>query len=85
MTSLTDFYDILSRHDWHFAMSDDGRVYRRGQESLDRIRKIIAESPHHKALYDAWHEYVFSGKPWNTEKAPKPMRPEPSDDDVEEP
>lgn len=72
---LTEYYDLLEAHDWYFAMSDDGYVYRMGLANLRKLEEIAKLSPAHTALLKEYSEHMFTGKPWNTPKAPKPERP----------
>jgi hypothetical protein len=71
MTTLREFYDILSRHDYFFAMSDDSAVWRRGQAERDRIERISGESPAHRELWLAWADAKNRGTP---------LPPRPSED-----
>lgn len=73
--TLSEFFNLLENHDWFFEMSDDGRVYRRGESQRARIEQVAAESPAHKALFEAFRAHMFSGPAWGTAKQPKPERP----------
>jgi len=73
--TLPEFYDELERHDWHFAMSDDGRIYHKGLENTVRLERLALDIEGGPELRRAFTEYVFSGKPWGTEKKQKPERP----------
>lgn len=73
--SLVDFWDMLNRHDWFYTYSDDHSVYRRGQAHQDALEAVSKQSPEHAALFKGFHNYHFSGKPWNTPQEPKPERP----------
>lgn len=75
MTTLAEYYDMLSRHDWYYAYSDDGSVFRRGEAANQKLAAIAKTSPEHAALLAGYKQYYFSGKPWGTERAPKPGRP----------
>ncbi len=74
MTKLTEFWDNLNSHDWYYAFSDDGRVWRAGDAAEKRLEEIAKESPKHRELLEAFSNHHFSGEPWNTPKAPKPER-----------
>lgn len=74
--SLSQYWDILNRHDWTYMMSDDGEVYRRGDAEHHRVKKMAEQSEAHKALFDGFYRYIWSGEHMGTEKAPKPERPE---------
>lgn len=74
--SLRDYWDKLSRHDWYYNYSDDGSVWRRGEENESKLIAISRQSPEHKALYDGFKEHHFTGEGWTKkEKFPKPERP----------
>lgn len=73
--TLADYYDRLDGFDWYYAYSDDGGVYRAGERAMKALKIVAEQSPEHKALYDGFSAHYFSGKPWGTEKAPKPERP----------
>lgn len=73
--SLAMFWDALDRFDWFYPFSDDPRVYRSGHSRNAALMKLAGATPKHVALYIAFRDFVFSGPPWGTEKAPKPERP----------
>lgn len=76
MTTPAEFWDRLNRHDWHYAMSDDRSVYRRGAREADALCHIaMSEGEELQALLEAFHKHFHSGRPWGTEQAPKPPRP----------
>lgn len=70
-----EFYDACEKLDWHYAMSDDHRVWTRGIEANDKLMDQAPLGSENRAIYDAWHKHIFSGEPWGTPKAPKPERP----------
>lgn len=74
-TTLNDYYDLLARHDWYYSFSDDGRVWRAGVVAEKELQRIALESDAHGALLAGFRDHYFSGKPWGTEKAPMPERP----------
>ena len=39
--TLTEFYDLLKRHDWSYNYSDDHRVWQRGQDESNMIQPIL--------------------------------------------
>jgi hypothetical protein len=73
--NLSDFYNALEAHDWYFDYSDDHSVWKRGVAARDALVAASKESPEHTALFKAYREHMFTGKPWGNEKAPKPVRP----------
>ena len=69
LPALGDYYDRLRFHDWHYEMSDDSGMYRRGKDSEHALEAVARQSDAHKALFDAWAAYV-------AHTGPMPMRPE---------
>jgi hypothetical protein len=69
---LQDFDQKLRNHDWYYNYSDDGRVWRAGEQVENEIRSISKLSPQHLELFEAWNQYYFSGpsfeKPQFTEE-----------------
>lgn len=51
--SLDDYKQLLSRHDWYYAYSDDHRVWKAGNESQQRIEALALLSPEHAQAYFA--------------------------------
>jgi hypothetical protein len=73
--SLTEYWNMLARHDWYHEYSDDQSVWRRGNTAEGILRFHAAQSPEHNALYNAFREHYFP--PHNTtERTPIPPRPE---------
>ena len=73
--SLTEYWDMLNCHDWYYDFSDDHRVWRAGQENMQKLRLLSQQSPEHGKLLSDFNKHYFSGDPWGTERAPKPPRP----------
>jgi hypothetical protein len=74
--NLPDFYDALERHDWHYAMSDDNRVYTAGRKRQAELIEASQLSEAHNSLYEQYSDHVYSGPAYGTEQAPKPERPQ---------
>lgn len=71
LPSLTKFYDILSKHDWMYLMSDDHREYRAGfyeREYIYSVLKNIKDQRYH----DLFNNFVL----WINGKAQKPEKPD---------
>jgi len=68
---IKDYYRKLETHDWYYQYSDDSRVLYRG-ENKERELGNIAHEFGYMELYMAYQQHMFSGKPWGTEKKPKP-------------
>jgi hypothetical protein len=73
--NIQDLYDRLEKHDWTFAFSDDPSVYRRGVKAQDALKAQARATPGGEALYQAFHDYIFSGPAFGTRPVPKPERP----------
>lgn len=73
--TLAELYRELERHDWHFAMSDDNRVYCAGRENGERLERAAMAIEGGPELRKAHIGHVFSGEPYGTAKAPKPEKP----------
>lgn len=73
--SLAEFYDVLERHDWYYYFSDDMSVHNKGELAQKNVEAMAKLSVEHGTLFDAFNAHVFSGKPWGTERAPKPIKP----------
>lgn len=71
-----EYWDMLNSHDWYYMMSDDNSVWRRGLSRSKELEAIANGHPELEALAKGFSEHYFSGKPWGTEQAPKPPRPE---------
>jgi hypothetical protein len=70
-----EFYTLCDRTDWYYNWSDDERRYTAGRIAADKLRASALTSPEKWAIYQAWQRYMFSGKPWGTERAPRPEPP----------
>ena len=75
--TLTEYYDVLDKHDWFYDFSDDRKVRRKGQQKEHEIMMIAsAYGDKYLALYQHFHLHHFSGDSFNLPKAPKPERPQ---------
>lgn len=63
MTTLTEYYKMLSMHDWHYQYSDDHRVWRNGQDARDTLTMIAIKSPAHQKLFNDYANYIYSDTP----------------------
>jgi hypothetical protein len=72
--NLTELYDMLEKHDWYHAFSDDNRVYQNGAESFANIMRK-ATTPDAKALVQGYEAYMFSGPNFGKPASPKPEKP----------
>jgi hypothetical protein len=74
--SLLDFYKMLEDHDWYFRFSDNSKIEQKGFENYIRLINIAEEGgPEFKKLLNGFERHMFSGKPWEGERAPKPEKP----------
>ena len=54
--NLEQFEELLKNHDWTYAMSDDSRYYRRGQQQWFEIRDAIEKNGEEfQKLYDQYN------------------------------
>lgn len=65
--SVLEFYDELAKHDWHYEMTDDPSVWRKGSVNHKRLLGIAKKSQQHRDMYNAWNRHIFA-------KGPKPLR-----------
>lgn len=73
---LEDYFDALYKHDWFFSYSDDRNISERGAKEEARLSAIAqSHGGDFQKLMRAFRAYHFSGKAWNTNQAPKPLRP----------
>lgn len=70
-----EYWELLDKHDWFYMMSDDRSVYEKGASFLNKLTKIANTDPVLKSLLDGFTAHYFSGKPWDTVKKPKPIKP----------
>lgn len=49
-----EFEQLLQGHDWYYMMSDDFRVWERGQKNLDKIHAILKENPQFKNIFNKY-------------------------------
>ena len=40
-TKMVELEKLLKSHDWYFTFSDDSRSYRKGQEQLSKIKRLV--------------------------------------------
>jgi hypothetical protein len=72
---LTDYYDLLAKHNWYYNFSDDNRVWRAGEINLTHLLNIAHESAAHAELYRQFEEYHFSGSAFDKPAKPMPIKP----------
>ena len=69
LPSLNEFWKMLRNHDWTYEYSDDGSVWRRGQQQFDEIQNVVKNgSIEHKELFNQYSEYA-----WGRSKEQPPM------------
>ena len=70
--NLTNFYDILDRHDWFYSYADDHRYYILGRDNEVKLLKMAGEhGKEFQDLYNAFHYYYFTERIWSEETFPK--------------
>lgn len=55
---LTDFFTRCQNHDWLYAMSDDGRVYKRGEANECALKGEAGKHPDFQSILAAWQNYI---------------------------
>lgn len=73
--TLAELWDLLDKHDWFHAMSDDHSVWVRGHSNEQRLRGHAHSIEGGEQLFRAFNDYVCSGRAWGNEEKPKPPRP----------
>ena len=75
---LKSYYDRLFNFDWFYAMSDDGRVYRNGEEGMTRLKAEARKEEERTKLFNEMQaHFCFMGEPKD-----RPAMPERPDDIV---
>ena len=74
--TLTEFYDALLKHDWHYMYSDDSEVRTRGWDIIQQLRSWTVTSPEHQTMLAGFEAHYSSGIGFGTEQLPLPERPE---------
>ena len=54
------YVQALERHDWTYAYSDDGSVWRRGLNREQDLRSQTMVQPLLLQAYNAWYTYVWA-------------------------
>ena len=49
--NLLDYAERCRWHDWSYAMSDDGSVYRRGQRAREELKRLAKTSSNHERVW----------------------------------
>lgn len=57
------YFKLCAGHDWFYNYSDDGSVYRRGSESLSRLRTLKIGNEINESIFKAWSDYCFNSSP----------------------
>jgi len=68
-----EYFDELKKHDWYYNYSDDQRYYNAGNQNKIRLLREAEGDPIKRMMFQDFLEYVFSGKPFGTEKKQEPM------------
>ena len=54
MMNREDYIKLLECHDWYYFMSDDFRVWERGQKNLDKLLQIGSQDPELRELFNEY-------------------------------
>lgn len=71
---LTEYYDMLDKHDWFFDFSDDNERWRSGLTTEEKLREIATQSAAHSTLFAKFEKYKHAD-PFDS-SVPKPKRPQ---------
>lgn len=72
---LSQYYEMLEKHDWYYSFSDSLKVFEKGREEAIKLNEIALNSPNHAKLYGAFFQHYASGPGFNCPKLPKPEKP----------
>ena len=75
MSNLNILFDKLSAHDWYYQMSDDHRVWKRGEADWTSLNIMADAIIGGKELLNAFKTHYYTGQPWGNEQQPLPPRP----------
>lgn len=70
-----EFWDACERFDWYFEMSDDARVYHRGEDAKSALLAHAPAGSVNRATWEAFVAHHYSGPSWGTVGQLKPPRP----------
>lgn len=76
MSTLTELWDRLDKHDWFHEMSDDHRCWVAGTADWKLITLMAEPIEGGPELMKAFTTHYYTGEPWGNVKQPKPTRPE---------
>lgn len=75
--TLQEYYDELNKHDWYYEFSESGSVFDKGSRKEKELKKLgMTLGSDFMLLREAFIKHHFSGTSFNSEKQPKPKRPE---------
>ena len=70
---VTKIFKELENWDWYYHMSDDHRVWLRGEAAAEKLKLRRAECPLVDKIAQAWYNYMFGGQTFGKPEAPKPI------------
>lgn len=77
--TVSEFWDLLDKHDWTYMMSDDPRQdgpYWKGKQEREKLRRYAELSPQHEELFLSFAKWGQRLIPGQNPDAKKPRRPE---------
>lgn len=66
-----EYFEACKYFDWYYEMSDDFRVWQEGRQREAEL-KAIGQQNGWTAIWQAWHDHMFTGEPWENERKPEP-------------
>jgi len=58
---ISEFYLLLTKHNWLYAASEDESVVQCGQLNFNRLNAIKELNPEFEEMFRSFEEYIFSG------------------------
>ena len=56
--NIREYFNRLRNHDWYYDYSDDHSVWKRGNESRDRLLNTAAENTQYKEMYNEFVKWM---------------------------
>jgi hypothetical protein len=67
------YFDRCKNFDWYYDFADDYfGIALPGKRAEEGLIEAYMCFPEWKSIYEAWHDYAFSGDNWGIDKKKKP-------------
>lgn len=67
-----EYFHAVQSADWFYEMSDDHRVWSRGNAQFGKLKAEAKTDAIKDSMYKAWTAYHYSGEDFGKPKAPRP-------------